>query len=64
MSIGEYIVDLYKNPQRYNKFWVALGTAAASALVIAFTDNPYLPVLVNLAGALGVVATPNKGVVK
>lgn len=60
MTITDYIVDLYKNPSRYGKFWVALVTAGLNLVTIYFPEADWLPVLINLLGALGVFAIPNK----
>lgn len=60
MSVMDYIKDLFDHPERYAKFWIALGTAILNLLSVYFPDQPWLPVVVSLAGALGVITVPNK----
>lgn len=48
------------NLQRYNKFTVAIVTAIISGLSILYSDATWLPIVINLAGALGVYTMPNK----
>lgn len=60
MSIAGYMKDIFVNPERYTKFWIALVTAVLNALTVYFPDQPWLPVVINFAGALGVFMVPNK----
>lgn len=48
--------------QKYNKFWVALGTAVVAGLSQYFgADSTWVTLAVTILGAAGVYATPNKG---
>lgn len=47
--------------QRYNKFWVALATAVVAGLSYLYADAQWLPLVINLLGAVGVYQVPNKG---
>lgn len=49
-----------KDLQKYNKFLVALVTALVAGLTYLYSDASWLPLVVNLAGALGVYSVPNK----
>lgn len=60
MSIAGYIKDIFKNPHRYTKFWVALGGFAVSLLSLYFPDQPWLPPTVAFLTALGVFQAKNK----
>lgn len=60
MSVVDYIKDLLNHPEKYAKFWVALATAVLNLLTVYFPNQPWLPVVISFAGALGVVTVPNK----
>lgn len=60
MSIAEYIKDVFVNPAKYAKFWVALVTAVLNGLTVYFPDQSWLPVVITFAGSLGVFVVPNK----
>lgn len=60
MSIGGYLKDMYKNPERYNKLWISLLTAALTLVANTFPDNQVLASIIPFAGAFGVFITPNK----
>lgn len=62
MSLLDYVKDLFNNPAKYTKFWIALVTALLSALSTAIPDSPYLPIVIQFVGAFGVFALPNKNV--
>lgn len=48
------------NLGRYNKFLVAFVTACISGLTVLYSDANWLPIVINLAGALGVYQVRNK----
>lgn len=60
MSVGGYLIDIFDNPEKYLKFWVAAATALLNLLTTYFPDQQWLPVLISFAGAFGVFAVPNK----
>lgn len=62
MSVAGYIKDLFVNPEKYAKFWVAVVAAFVSSLSTALPDSPWLPIVIQFLGAVGVFVTPNKGV--
>lgn len=49
-----------KELQKYNKFIVALVTAVIAGLSYLYADAQWLPIVINLAGALGVYQIPNR----
>lgn len=59
MSILGYLKDMFKNPARYNKFWVALGTALLNLATVYFPTEEWVPVLITFAGTFGVFYTKN-----
>lgn len=60
MSIVDYAADVFKNPEKYAKFWIAFAAAVLNLIGAYFPDQPWLPILINFAAALGVVIVPNK----
>ena len=48
------------NLAKYNKLWVALAGAAIQLVLIYFPTEPWVPVLLAFATALGVRQVPNK----
>lgn len=60
MSVAGYIKDLFVNPAKYTKFWIAFVTAALNAVTMLIPDSPLIPILVTFIGSFGVFALPNK----
>lgn len=60
MTVFEYVKDVFVNPNLYTKFWVAVATALLSGIALSLTDSPYLPIIINFAGAFSVFIAPNK----
>lgn len=53
--------DMFNNPARYNKFWLALATAILTIMTQHLgADNPLVQDVIVALGALGVVVTPNE----
>jgi len=59
MSVLDYIKDIFNNPAKYRKFWVAIGGASLQALSVAFIDNPIVQVFIAGLTAGGVLQVPN-----
>jgi hypothetical protein len=52
--------DMWNNPAKYSKFWVALVTAGVAIITQQFgADSTIVQDVVLILGALGVVAIPN-----
>lgn len=60
MSILDYAKDIFKNPDKYAKFWVAFGGFIVTLLATYFPDAPWLPPVVTLLTALGVFQVKNE----
>jgi hypothetical protein len=60
MSVAEYLKDIVVNPDKYAKFYIALATAVLNLLTVSYPNQPWLPVVINFAGAFGVFMVPNK----
>lgn len=60
MSVIDYIEDMFNHPERYAKFYMALATALLNWVATAFPSATWLPLIISLAGALGVFYVPNK----
>lgn len=64
MTILEYAQDMFVNPERYRKFYIALATAVLSWLATGWPDATWLPIVIQFAGAIGVFGIPNQKVSK
>ncbi len=64
MSITAYIRDIFNNPEKYAKFWVAAIGFAVSMLTVHVPEASWLPPLIQALTAAGVFAVPNKKVNK
>lgn len=60
MSILDYGKDVFVNPDKYAKFWVAVVAAGVQLINVYFSDQAWVPVVVSLIAALGVITVPNK----
>jgi hypothetical protein len=60
MSVFGYLKDIFANPKKYAKFWVALAAAVVNVVMLSFPEQVWLTALVNFAGTFGVIAVPNK----
>lgn len=64
MSISDYLKDMWRNPAKYNKFWIALITAIITILTDNFPESDLVTGVVSVAGAVGVCLIPNVKVSK
>ena len=55
MSILGYIKDVFVQPAKYRKFWVALASFVLTVLTIAFKTSPYVQALATAVGPIGVL---------
>jgi hypothetical protein len=60
MSITAYIQDIFNNPGKYQKFWIALAGFAITTLTTYFPDASWLTPLTAFLTAIGVLQIPNK----
>lgn len=59
MSIADYAKDIWKNPSKYRKFWVAFIGFIITLLSTSFPDTTWLPAVVSFVTALGVFQAKN-----
>lgn len=59
MSIAAYLKDIFVNPQKYAKFWVAIGGFLVSLVTTYFADATWLPAFLQFLTAIGVFTVPN-----
>lgn len=61
MSIAGYAKDIFNNPERYAKFWVAFAGFVVSLFSTYFPDAPWLAPTIAFLTSLGVITVKNKG---
>jgi hypothetical protein len=60
MTLLDYAKDIFSNPEKYAKFWVAVGGFVVSLITTYFADAEWLPAFVSALSAIGVFSVPNK----
>lgn len=62
MTLLDYAKDMFKRPERYAKFWVAMGGFGVSLLTTYFAEATWLPAVLQFLTAVGVFTVPNRKV--
>ncbi len=62
MSVLGYTKDIFNNPAKYAKFWVAVGGFIVSLLTTYFPSAEWVAPLIQALTAGGVFIVPNKKV--
>jgi hypothetical protein len=60
MSIPDYVKDVFDNPEKYSKFWVAFAGFVVALFATYFPDAPWLAPTVAFLTSLGVFQAKNK----
>lgn len=59
MNILDYLKDMYRHPERYTKFWVALVGFVITMATTYFPTAEWVTPLTSLLTAVGVWGLPN-----